>query len=742
VNELKRHPPEVMQEKILVVETEIDSSNRRQQGRKRSRRRTTGEDYEQPETIRMNCPNSHLDLRSPVLMYLSVLFLMYSPTLTSAFLTSPPSSTLTGDQRRASTLFLQASSVRKWFSMVNNKRKSETNIQKREPIFFKRNPNEKKNVSDPEQLNTPNSTNSNTSTPINTWTTLLEDNNNLTSTSGMSSSSAGKRDVIQNGIFDPAFPLWHFPEYTATWANSFAVSPQLNPSNQSARTPFRSTSTTTIANNKISASLPLQSSSSNNITTRPSFMIPAYLKPDDVLTVADLRAILDGSTQEITTLRPSSPSGTSSPMRKTIQGGSEKTQLLPSNSFLPTSSFLPSSTIGSVPLTAKSKQGVAFPQASVLNYKSLQRGTAFVGGITGMILATTLLPNLWLVGLLVGGGYGYDLCSRPDEPPPSSLVARTLIQWGRVLSTAVLSVMDSCRALWFLYKTGELSYQYYKQYEIMDQRFAIQAKMDAWNTRFQEGKLRFDKWEQENEIGRTVLAGLRTLWLVDERSRRRAQKSRYRVIQSLYDGKSWVTKRVRNLWNTIRSSNWSASLSEYWKGIQTDLALGGESIWRTRLGAIVACWIAVNITGALFAISPASLAIVAVILGIVWPSWVIELLNRLNSLTVEIRARGRGDVVDSALQQLMARGSSTTHEANIAKILGRYDKNKYHYFRRADGSKRYYRTGQSLFTGRRRKKNPNQGTTTGGTSTFSWPWSKPQRVRRPPGKEQWGLFSR
>jgi hypothetical protein len=337
--------------------------------------------------------------------------------------------------------------------------------------------------------------------------------------------------------------------------------------------------------------------------------------------------------------------------------------------------------------------------------------------MTGMILATTLLPNLWLMGLLVGGIYGYDLCSRPDEPPPSTLVARTFIQWGRFLATTVLSFTDSCRTLWFLYKTGELSYQYYKSYELMDQRFAIQAKMDAWNARFQEGKLKFDQWEQENEIGRTVLAGLRTVWLVDERSRRRAQKSRYRVVQSLYDGKYWVTRWTRKTWKKIQNSDWSSTLDEYWKGIRTDLML---SSWGTRLGAVIASLIAVNITGALFAISPAFLAIIAVVMGIVWPSWVSELTNRLKDLTMETRARGRGDAVVE----------SRTPTAN-----------NYFFFRRKDSSPK----AQFFFSGRRNNNNNKKAktkTTTSTTPAFAWPWAKPQRVRRQPCKEQWGLFSR
>jgi hypothetical protein len=292
--------------------------------------------------------------------------------------------------------------------------------------------------------------------------------------------------------------------------------------------------------------------------------------------------------------------------------------------------------------------------------------------------------------------------------------------------------MDYCQTLWFLYKTGQLSYQYYKQYEAIDQRFAIQSKIDAWNARFQEGKRQFDKWEQENEIGRTVLAGLRTIWLVDEQAKRRAkQKSRYRLVQSLYDTKYVVSKWYLKTWKALKASTWSASWRDYLEGIRTDLMKSTGGSWGTRLGAVVASLITVNILGALFAISPTFLALLAVGVGIAWPSWVSELVARVNTLVVETRARGRGEetpLTESSFQPL-----------NTARLLGRYDKTKYHFFRRSDGTKRYYRTGQSLFQGRRKAE--KETSSKSASTNFAWPWTKPQRVRRQPGKEQWGIFS-
>jgi hypothetical protein len=114
----------------------------------------------------------------------------------------------------------------------------------------------------------------------------------------------------------------------------------------------------------------------------------------------------------------------------------------------------------------------------------------------------------------------------------------------------------------------------------------------------------------------------------------------------------------------------------------------GTDALGTRIGAIVASLVAINITGALFAISAPLLTLMAALMGIVWPSWVPELVERLKLLTEETRARGRGDENYSP---------ASFNSMNTAKLLGRYDKSKYHYYKRPDGSKQYYRTGQSYF---------------------------------------------
>lgn len=369
--------------------------------------------------------------------------------------------------------------------------------------------------------------------------------------------------------------------------------------------------------------------------------------------------------------------------------------------------------------------GVALPQLSLLSYKSLQRGTSVASAVYGLILSSTILPNLWLMGVFFGGLYGYEITNLKDPKMPQgpkNAVSKVCIASGRKLAKTSLQLYDSWQALWFLYKTGQLSYEYYKRFEVMDERFGIQNKMDAWNSRFRERKVKFDQWEKENEIGRTVLAGLRTVWLVDEKAKLRAkQKSRYRVIQWVYSVKHYFQRQWKRLSLSLRRNN-SKFWNEFLTGVRYDMKNSGTDALGTRIGAIVASLVAINITGALFAISAPLLTLMAALMGIVWPSWVPELVERLKLLTEETRARGRGDENYSP---------ASFNSMNTAKLLGRYDKSKYHYYKRPDGSKQYYRTGQSYFRFQNSDKTEQKA--------LPWPWNQKSKEQKHP-LDPWGLF--
>lgn len=219
-------------------------------------------------------------------------------------------------------------------------------------------------------------------------------------------------------------------------------------------------------------------------TTTIADSILANKNPNDVLTVADLEAIL----QDRGYVRES--------QQQPTQRGSSK---------------------GKTTSSTRKSSSVAFPQQSVLSYKDLTVGSTVAAGFLGMLLGITIFPNLWLIGMVLGSLYGYEISKDYQTKPPTFPLARLIVGMGRKLAKVYLKCYDTMYGIWFMYKTGQLSYEYYKRYSKLDDRFGLSEKMDAWNARFIQGKKNFDAWEQENEIGRRVLAGFRTAWLVEEK---------------------------------------------------------------------------------------------------------------------------------------------------------------------------------------------------------------------------------
>ena len=465
----------------------------------------------------------------------------------------------------------------------------------------------------------------------------------------------------------------------------------------------------------VSAPLTVASVSPIVLASAP-WIVPPNLQPNDTLTVEDLQIFLRSNNL----VRQDDLASAI-----TIAGTSQI--IAPTSMDQPVDPLDPAIQAQRELAPKKTKSGVGLPQPSVLNYRDLQKGTTISGALVGMILGATVFPNLWLIGVLLGGFYGYEISNNlAEQQTPPNALARLLINSGRRSAKYTLELHDAWQTLWFLYKTGQLSYEYYKKYAVMDEKFAIQSKIDAWNARFMEGKVKFDAWEQENEIGRTVLAGLRTVWLVEEQSKRKTQKkSRYRAVQVVYDIAFWFGRLFAKVGKLVGpSGGWK----EFTQGIRQDMKNSELDAIGTRVGAIVGSLIVVNMIGAVFAISPSFLALLAVLVGFVWPTWASELFERIRLLTEETRARGRGEDYFPTMPTL-----------NTAKILGRYDKSRYHYYKRPDGSKKYYRTGQGWFG--RSTTSPKKGSSP--SEALSWPWrTETKKQKREPQKEQWGLFGR
>ena len=136
----------------------------------------------------------------------------------------------------------------------------------------------------------------------------------------------------------------------------------------------------------------------------------------------------------------------------------------------------------------ESKGVVAFPQPSVLSYKSLKWGVTVSSTLTCTLLATSIIPSLWLMGGLVGSLYGYQTGKRLESSDePTSFFPSFLLLFGRRLTKSYLQLYDMINAMFFMYKTGQLSYSMWRRYAEIDGRFRIQDKIDAWVSLLQTG---------------------------------------------------------------------------------------------------------------------------------------------------------------------------------------------------------------------------------------------------------------
>ena len=381
---------------------------------------------------------------------------------------------------------------------------------------------------------------------------------------------------------------------------------------------------------------------------------------------------------------------------------------------------------------ASTSSHVAFPQPSILSEREIQHGTSLAGCLLGTIIGTTILPNLWLVGMVLGAFYGHEITKEvPQEGhvrEDPNIVAKFLISFGKQLAKAYLQLTDYGKAMWFLYKTGQLSYEYYKTYETLDRKFAIQNKVDAWNRVFVEGKQKFDAWEQENEVGRTMLAGLRTAWLVDEQSRKRAiGRSRYRVVQSAYDIKHSISRMLQKTFSSTQSLFQEGGIKTFLNGLRIDM--NRERSIATRLGAVGAAIVAVNICGSIFSISPAFSNFVAIVAAVIWPSWATDLVSRTQEVGIEIKSRGHRD--DDSLS-----GSSIQFFDPLKFIRRRCEEQRSDNFRKSKSSKQNYRRRKS-FSSKRKKGKVS-------SSSFFDFIQRPKRKRRGASEEvgTWAFFKR
>ena len=428
--------------------------------------------------------------------------------------------------------------------------------------------------------------------------------------------------------------------------------------------------------------------------TRPPVALPVGSNPAAPLTLSDLESVLSKNGY----LRRSDLSSESgnrdelgemirevaaTPRDRNGKKGKSKSQK-------------PSATAGSDGKAGENDVGgsVAFPQSSVLTNRAVGKGATLLSSLLGLALASSVARHLWLLGLAAGAFYGLGISKDVDDPDTSP-VAQLIISYGRILAKKVLQYYDFVQGVFFMYKTGQLSYDYWKRYENLDQRFQIQDKMDAWNARFVDGKRSFDQWEKENEVGRKILAGMRTLWMVEEQSYQRQlrkkgnERSRYRLLALTQNVLAGLRIGANKAWSIVAGKR-RGEIGEFFSGLKAQLLeMSAETVVQ-RAGSAVTLLVLTSAVGALFASAPGVLSFLAFASGILWPDWVNEAYYRMINIIEETKARGRGEGQKAATAADSAR-SSPNNSRKGTRDAGP----KYHYFVREDGSKRWYRTAQS-----------------------------------------------
>lgn len=209
-------------------------------------------------------------------------------------------------------------------------------------------------------------------------------------------------------------------------------------------------------------------------------------------------------------------------------------------------------------------------------------------------------------------------------------------------------------------------------------------------------------------------------------SLKKSRKSKYRVVQCWYNVVGWFRRMITATWDALTGGG-SSELGEILRGIRSNVSESRLQEIGPRLGAAMLALVTVTMVGAIYALAPKFLAIVAVFTGVVWPTWVAELFDRVKLLLDEFKARGRGEQME-----VETKSPSPLARFNI------YDKNRYFFYRREDGSKRWYRTGRPAFRGEERTRDGGLlGGTTDDKRKKQTTGKKKNSSKRNP---QWGLF--
>ncbi|CAM9447942.1 unnamed protein product [Ectocarpus fasciculatus] len=151
---------------------------------------------------------------------------------------------------------------------------------------------------------------------------------------------------------------------------------------------------------------------------------------------------------------------------------------------------------------AKTNRSEVRDRKFIIDTRAKMLGAAFAGSVAGMIVGWSVLPNLWLVGG-VTGALAFAALSRSSTGTVGTICSTCGIQ----VALMYKDVRDWWEQTVFLYKTGKLSYTYWRGFERYDQAWGLSAKYTETVAKVSKEALELDRQYKIRQ--KTLRAGKR-----------------------------------------------------------------------------------------------------------------------------------------------------------------------------------------------------------------------------------------
>ncbi|CAM9381981.1 unnamed protein product [Scytosiphon promiscuus] len=184
----------------------------------------------------------------------------------------------------------------------------------------------------------------------------------------------------------------------------------------------------------------------------------------------------------------------------------------------------------------KNKRSEVRDRKFVIDTRAKVMGATFAGSVAGMIVGWSVLPNLWLVGA-VAGAVAFAALSRSSSGPVGSFCSTCGIQVALIYK----DIRDWWEQTVFLYKTGKLSYTYWRGFEKYDQAWGLTTKYTETMSKLSKEALELDRQYKIRQ--KTLRAGKRVTTL----SRKLGSSAAKEVTTFANNSKSWSTTQLRSV---------------------------------------------------------------------------------------------------------------------------------------------------------------------------------------------------